>query len=303
MKKYGVAVIFLLFFGLTLFAQTTWTISNVSAAITNYDRNQANSGVKTVTVTRSSSVGAVNFYLLVGNAAYGNYLPGSRRVYLNPSNLYDSSSNISIRRTTTASTELGSVNQTGSVALSGSMANGTASANLTFYVYSSTGEIPDGTYTNIFTFSLYVGSATVGSGTPTPATGGNVNVSLSSIGGETFSISFTSSIADFGEINPAGDEALATMRVTAPQRYTISAFSQNSSTLRNPASPLDIIPYTFYFNNSSTPTSLSNGLVKLVYNSNAATNLSYPLRFVTGPIGFLEAGTYTDNVTFMFTSQ
>ncbi|MEW6547865.1 MAG: hypothetical protein AB1407_00195 [Spirochaetota bacterium] len=301
MKKFGPVFFLFLLCGSSLLAQTTWTISNVTANITNYDTRQANSGKRTVTITRSTASDAVSFYLLVGNAIYGDFLPGNRRVYLNPSNFYDSSSKISIRRTTNASTEIGSINQTGTTALSGSMASGTASMNLTFYVYSSTGEIPDGPYTNIFTFFLYVGSATIGSGSLTPATGGNINVTLTSVGGETFSITFTSPIADFGEINPAGDEALATMRVTAPRRYTISAFSQNASTLLNPNSPLETIPYTFYFNGAVK--SLSDGLVQLVYNSNAANNLNYPLRFVTGPIGFLEAGDYTDTVTFSFTSQ
>lgn len=301
MKKYGFTIFLTLFCGSVLFSQVTWSISNVNATITNYDWSQANSSQKTVTITRSSSAGSVNFYLLIGNAAYGNYLPGSRRVYLNPSDLYDSSSNISIRRTTSASTEIGSINQASTSVLSGSMTSGTASRNLTFYVYSSTGEIPDGTYTNVFTFFLYVGSTTAPSGVLTPATGGNITVSLTSVGGETFSISFTSSMADFGEINPAGDEALVTMRVSAPARYTISAYSKNASTLVNPNSPLETIPYTFYFN--GVVKSLSSGLVQLVYNSNTATNLSYPLRFTTGPIGFLEAGNYTDIVTFMFTSQ
>jgi len=300
MKKCCFTVFLLLFCGLTLFSQT-WTISNVTATITNYDRVLANSGQKTVTITRSSAIGTVNFYLLVGNAAYGDFLPGNRRVYLNPSNLYDSSSKISIRRTTTASTEIASLNQSGASVLSGSMTSGTASKNLTFYAYSSTGEIPDGTYTNVFTFLLYVGSTTAPNGVLTPAAGGNINVSLTSIGGETFLITFTSPTADFGDIDPAGDEAQTTLRVTAPARYTISAFSKNGSKIVNPDSPLESIPYTFYFN--GTVKSLSSGLAQLVYNSNTATNVSYTLRFVTGLLDFLEEGNYTDTVTFMFTSQ
>jgi hypothetical protein len=301
MKKYFLFSFLILFCGSMLFSQTTWTLSNPTATINNYDRTAINSSAITITVTRSSSVGTANFYLLIGNAAYGDYVEGNRRVYLNPANLYDSSSKIRMRLTTSASTEIGSQNLSTDVELAGSMAGGVSSKSLTFYVSSSTGEIPDGTYTNIFTFSLYVGSQTAPNGTLTPATGGNLTVSLNSVGGETFSISFTSSIADFGEIDPAGDEALATMRVTAPQRYTISAYSKNSSILINPNSPSETIPYTFYFD--GTIKSLSSGLVQLVYNSNAATNLSYPLRFVTGPVGFFEAGDYTDIVTFMFTSQ
>jgi hypothetical protein len=267
----------------------------------NYDNKAIDSSAITVTVARSSSVGTANFYLLIGNASYGDYIEGNRRVYLNQANLYDSSSKIRIRLTKTASTEIGSQNLTSDTELAGTILDGQVSKNLTFYVSSSTGEIPDGTYTNVFTFRLYVGSITAPTGILTPAPGGNITVSLISVGGETFLISFTSSIADFGEINPAGDEALATMIVTAPARYTISAFSRNSSTLINTISPLETIPYTFYFN--GTIKSLSSGLVQLVYNSLAATNQNYPLRFVTGPIGFLEAGNYIDNVTFMFTSQ
>jgi hypothetical protein len=301
MKKYFLIVFLTLLYVASAFSQVTYTISNVTATMNNYDRNAINTSALTVTVTRNSTVGNTNFYLLIGSTAYGSNIEENRRVYLNPANLYDSSSKIRIRLTTNATSEIGSQNLSSDVELAGTISNGQSSRSLTFYVSSSTGEIPDGTYTNIFTFSLYVGSQTAPNGTLTPATGGNLTVSLTSVGGETFSISFTSSIADFGEINPAGDEALTTMRVTAPQRYTISAYSKNSSILINPNSPSETIPYTFYFN--GTIKSLSSGLVQLVYDTNARTDWNYPLRFVTGPIGFFEAGDYTDIVTFMFTSQ
>jgi hypothetical protein len=300
MKKF-IALCYLAFLCSTFLFSQTWTISNVTANIANYDNKQVTSTVS-VTVTRSPTTGTASFYLLVGGATYGDYTEGRRRVYINPVNLYDSSSKILIRRTSSASTEIGSLNQSSVVVLSSSFTAGQGSKSITFYVSSSTGEIPDGTYTNSFFFNLYVGSTTAPNGTFTLASGGIITVTLTSVGAETFSITIPNPIADLGEVNPDGDEVSTTIRVTAPARYTISAWSKNSSVLINPASS-DTIPYKFYFNGSSTATSLANGLTQLVYNSNAATDLQYQLRFATDPIGFLEAGNYTDTVTFMFTSQ
>lgn len=287
---------------LSLSTAHSWDINNKTASITNYASASKNVNV-TFTVSRLDSVGAVPFYILVSGVTIGaDYLPGIRKTFLGGA--VNASSLEVFIRPSGQTVEIGSVDTGGTIAVSGTVANGRTSTNVVINVATGTGRVPKGTYTNIFVLQLYTGSLNPGEGTYQSGATGNLTVSVASSTTSTFSISLSPSSVSFGAsmVPDTAYSATSSMLVTAPATFSISARSLRGGNLLH-TNLEDTIPYHFYFNNVPTEVDLGSGLVRLIYSTTAVTNKTYPLRFETDALGFIEPGTYSDTLYFMFTTQ
>ena len=279
-----------------VFAVQSWDINNKTVSILSYT-NAMKSANTTFTVSRIDSVGNVPFYILVSGVTIGaDYLPGIRKTYLGGA-VTASSLKVFVRPQG-QTTEVGSVDQAGTMVVSGTILNGSTTKTVGFTVATGTGRVPKGTYTNIFVLQLYTGSLTPGQGTYQSGATGNLTTT------STFSILLNPSTVSFGSsmVPDTAYTATTSMLVTAPATFSISARSLQGGILLN-ANGEDSIPYHFYFNNSATETNLGSGLVRLLNSSLAVSGVTYPLRFETDTIGFIESGLYSDTLYFMFTTQ
>jgi hypothetical protein len=287
---------------LSLSAAHSWDINNKTASITNYASASKNVNV-TFTVSRLDSVGAVPFYILVSGVTIGaDYLPGVRKTFLGGA--VNASSLEVFIRPSGQTVEIGSIDQAGTMVVSGTVPDGRTSTTVVINVATGTGRVPKGTYTNIFVLQLYTGSLNPGEGTFQSGATGNLTVSVASSTTSTFSISLSPTSVSFGNsmVPDTAYTATSSMLVTAPATFSISARSLRSGLLLN-ANLEDTIPYHFYFNNEPTEVNLGSGLVSLIYSTTAVTNKTYPLRFETDALGFIEPGLYSDTLYFMFTTQ
>lgn len=280
----------------------SWDINDKTVSITSYTNTTKSANI-TFTVSRADSVGNVPFYILVSGVTIGtDYLPGIRKTFLN--NDVNASSLQVFIRPQGETTEIGSIDQGGTMVVSGTVANKSKSVNVTMTVATGTGRVPLGTYTNTFVLQLYTGSLTPGQGMFQSGATGNLTVSVASSTTSPFSIQLIPSSVSFGT-NMIPDTAYianSSMLVTAPATFSISARSLRSGLLLH-TNLEDTIPYHFYFNNNTAEVNLGSGLVRLVYSSGAVSGVTYPLRFETDMLGFIQPGLYSDILYFMFTTQ
>lgn len=279
-----------------------WDISDGTATITGYGSTSMTTDV-TFTVSRTGTAGKASFYILVSGTMIGtDYLPGTRKTFL-AGNLNAGSLKVFVRPTN-QTTEIGSVNQTGTMVVSGSINNNSSSTKVSIRVATGTGRVPAGTYTNTFVLQLYTGSAVPGQGTLQSGATGNLAVSVTSSTAQTFSIQMNPSSVSFGTgmVPDVAYTANSSMVITAPASFSVSARSMNNGFLIH-TNTVDTIPYHFYFNNEPAEVVLGSGLVRILNSSVDIAGISYPLRFQTDPLGFIEPGTYSDTLYFMFTTQ
>ena len=297
MKKYAIALSLCLLFA-SLSYGVTWTVGTTSASITGFTGASKNVTVN-LAISRDDSTTAASYYLLVSGASLGLYSVGDRKAYLN--NAIDLSSMKILVCPGGSSTEISVLNDSTATEASGSMTVGQLTKNIAIKFITGTGPVPAGYYTNLIYFQLYVGATAAPGGTKITGAEGSITVSVQSTVSNTMDITFTSSTINFGGALVADQSytASTTMMLTAPKGFSLSAFSDNLGKLALPSGE----SFNYQFTFAGAVKNLSTGLVSLISNGGAVSNKSYALSFTTEVLGFIEPGTYSDRLTFVFTSQ
>ena len=284
----------------------TWYVEPASLSYNKFQGTAATINVK-IRVSRSDSSGLdTNFYLLVTGANLGSYETGSRRIYLNNSlgseyiavNLQKPSGTTEIPTPNTAE---------GKTMLSGSIGATTSSVDVAFKVNIPVDYIfTAGTYTNSFTFSLYVGSTTYSSSLRASAAGNfNIGVEVTSSGYRGSVALYPASI-NFGSMQEGRSyTGTANLLVTGVKNFVVYVSSANLGKLKQTGSDSEV-PYSIVVDSSATsPVTITsfpyaNWIIKL---TGPTTDRLYTVVITTETLDFLEAGDYTDTLTFSFTQQ
>lgn len=298
MKKYALALsLCVLFAGLSY--GVTWTVGTTSASIAGFTGASKNVTVN-LSISRSDSTTAASYYLLVSGASLGFFSVGDRKAYKDNA-LDQSSVKILVCPGGAGTTEIDTLNVSNAIEASGSMTVGQSTKNIAIKFITGTGPVPAGIYVNVFNFQLYVGAAAAPKGSKEPGVEGSITVTVTSTVSNTMDITFTSSTINFGEALAPGQSytASTTMKLTAPKGFSLTAFSDNLGKLMLTNGD----SFTYQFSFAGKVKSLSSGLVSLISNGGGVTNKSYALSFTTEVLGFIEPGTYSDMLTFVFTTQ
>lgn len=304
MAKRSLLLALLLATALFSAAAENWYVEPASLSYNKFQGAAATVNVK-IRVSRSDSSGsAKNFYLLVTGANLGSYETGSRRLYLNNS-LGSEYVAVNLRKTS-GTTEISTPNTAGGkTVLSGSIGATATSVDVSFKVYIPIDYIfTTGTYSNLFTFSLYVGSTTYSSSLPVSASG------TFSMGIEVTSSGYRGSVAlypasiNFGSMQ-AGQSytGSANLLVTGVANFVVYISSANLGKLKQTDSDSEIA-YSIVVDSTATdPVSITSfphtgWIIKL---TGTTTDRLYTVVITTETLDFLEAGDYTDTLTFSFT--
>ena len=303
---------FLMLFAVCLTYQAFCQEASVSVKITppefgvfTMPGTSTQSGTITSTAISSPTHSLPYYYLLTG-AALGSAAPGSRKLYKD-GNVLTTPIPVIIAASPIAGkdTEIGNLNQPGSVVLSGSMTD-TAPSNLNFYVQVTVpADIADGVYTNAFTFSLYLYSASAGSGTLTAPSKGSLTFSVNvTIAQGSVSLSLNPTSISFNKGNPvtpltplADLKEKAAVNITATRGYTLTVSSSHSGLLW--LSDKDTIPYILKV--EGVIIDLSSGKEVLIAESASAGVASYTLELAILALGDKKPGNYSDILTFIAT--
>lgn len=277
----------------------TYTVTASPPPTMIYSDIQTVQSTGTITTGRSSTGNRLNYYYLItGAASGGDFLVGSRKLYLNGNK--DSSWLQVYLRPTTGTSEIGTTNIPGTTFLSGTIKKDEKEGPVDFIAVvdpAATGaSVPDGVYQNTFYFSLYIRPRLMAMGTPTGVSVPIVvkaEVSLAKV-----KVTITPEFCNFGSMVVGGNYSVSTnLTVESNRSFWITAASQHAGKLY--LSDTDQIPYTFSF--AGTTYSLDLGSVTLV--TNAPPGLaSYYVKFGIQNLDFLEPGTYSDSVTFTVTT-
>ena len=281
-----------------------WYVEPASLSYNKFQGSAATINVK-IRVSRSDSSGlAKSFYLLVTGANLGSYEAGSRRLYLNNS-LGSEYVSVNLRKTS-GTTEISTPNTAGGkTVLSGSIGAAATSVDVSFKVYIPSDYIlTAGTYSNLFTFSLYVGSTTYSSSLPVSAAG------TFSMGIEVTSSGYRGSVAlypasiNFGSMQEGQSyTGSANLLVTGVANFVVYISSANLGKLKQTDSDSEIA-YSIVVDSTATePVSITSfphtdWIIKL---TGTTTDRLYTVVVTTETLDFLEAGDYTDTLTFTFT--
>ncbi len=282
----------------------TWYIEPASLSYNKFQGTAATINVR-IRVSRSASSGlAKNFYLLVTGANLGSYEAGSRRLYLNNS-LGSEYIAVNVRKTS-GTTEISTPNTAGGkTVLSGSIGATATSVDVSFKVYIPLDYIfTTGTYSNFFTFSLYVGSTTYSSSLPVSAAGTfSMSIEVTSSGYRGSVALYPASI-NFGTMQEGlSYTGTANLLVTGVKNFVVYISSANLGKLKQTGSDSQIA-YSIVVDSTATePVSISsfpypNWIIKL---TGTTTDRLYTVVVTTETLDFLEAGDYSDTLTFSFT--
>jgi len=287
----------------------TWTITPASTSYTfsSYTGSQK-SYSKSISVSRGSTSGTTYFYLLVASAAKGQYSVGCRRLYYS-TNLSDNWAQILIRRSaSTTEAEIGIATDGAPMVAASKISSGSSSKSVSIYFYTGTGLIPSNTYSNTFTLELFYSATNLvngngqltGTGT---STGVFVTFNLSLASTLTTSMSLGKSTIALDLAPNTAPYDTTTLSVTGGSTsiaYRIQVISAHNGNLYMDAS--NYVPYLFYFNDSASAMDLSAGTVTLV-SADKYTSKTYNIKIATDSLDMLDVGTYTDTLTFIFTTQ
>jgi hypothetical protein len=308
MKKWIFGFLYVFLFMSSLSAYT-WSItpSTTTVSFSGYTGSQKSTS-KTIRVSRGTTSGTTYFYLLVASANPGQYSVGNRRLYYN-SNLSDTWAQILIRRSaSTTEAEVGIATDSTPKVISGTISNYSSYKNVTVYFYTGSGLLPAHTYSNTFTLELFYSSTNLVDGngqlTGTGTTTGQFatfNVSLASTSSTSMSLGKSTIALDLApNTAPYDTTTLSVTGGSTSIAYRIQVISAHNGNLYMDAS--NFVPYLFYFNNSASATDLSAGTVTLV-SADKYTSKTYNIKIATDSLDMLNVGTYTDTLTFIFTTQ
>jgi hypothetical protein len=282
----------------------TWYVAPASLSYNKFQGTAATINVK-IRVSRSDSSGlAKNFYLLVTGANLGSYETGSRRLYLNNS-LGSEYVAVNLRKPS-GTTEISTPNTAGGkTLLTGSIGATVTSVDVAFKVYIPVDYIfTAGTYTNFFTFSLYVGSTTYSASLPASAAGVfNIGVEVTSSGYRGSVALYPASI-NFGSMQEGQSyTGTANLLVTGVKNFVVYISSANLGKLKQTGSDSEI-PYSIVVDSSATsPVTITSFPYTdwIIQLTTSTTDRLYTVVITTETLDFLEAGDYTDTLTFSFT--
>ncbi len=304
MAKRSLLLALLLATALISAAAENWYVEPASLSYNKFQGAAATVNVK-IRVSRSDSSGsAKNFYLLVTGANLGSYEVGSRRLYLNNS-LGSEYVAVNLRKTS-GTTEISTPNTAGGkTVLSGSIGATATSVDVSFKVYIPIDYIfTTGTYSNLFTFSLYVGSTTYSSSLPVSASGTfSMGIEVTS-SGYRGSIAVYPTMVSFGTMQEGHSySGTANMLVSGVKYFKVYVSSANLGKLKQTGSDSEIA-YTLVVDSSATspvPVNSFPFIDPIVSLTATTTDLLYTIVITTETLDFLEAGDYTDTLTFPFT--
>jgi len=171
--------------------------------------------------------------------------------------------------------------------------------------------VPAGTYTDTIEFELDKGvpgqnnlqaSKTIGITIQVEPT---IGLALLTAGTSYVSGALSTNL-DFGTL-AAGNTKTVNAVVRSNASWTLSVTAASGGYLKYTAGTGETfqIPYLFYFNGSSSPTSLAAGAATLLSNQSwtSAGDQSYQLKFVIGSFDIVDPGTYSDAVTVELTAN
>jgi hypothetical protein len=231
---------------------------------------------------------------------------GNRRLYYN-SNLSDSWAQILIRRSaSTTEAEIGIATDSTPMVAANKISSGSSSKSVTIYFYTGVGLIPPNTYSSTFTLELFYSATNpvngngqlTGTGTSTGIFV-TFNLSLASTSSTSMSLGKSTISLDLApNTAPYDTTTLSVTGGSTSIAYRIQVISAHNGNLYMDAS--NSVPYLFYFNNSVTD--LSAGTVTLI-SADKYTSKTYNIKIATDSLDMLNVGTYTDTLTFIFTTQ
>lgn len=303
-KRLALLVLLLATIASSLVAET-WYIEPAALAYNNFKINTAATITVRIRVSRSdASSGAKNFYLLVTGANLGSYESGSRRLYLN-NNLGSDYIRGNLRKTS-GTTEISTPNTAGGkTVLSGSIGSTATSVDVSFKVYlPADASLTSGTYANFFTFSLYVGSSSYSASLPVSAAG-TFAIGVEALSsGYNGSVSLYPSLINFGTMQEGQSySGTANLLVTGAKYFVVYVSSANLGKLKLPGSDSEIAYSMVVDSTATSPVTITtfpytNPIISLTATT---SNRLYTAVITTETLDFLEAGDYTDTLTFSFT--
>ena len=282
-------------------AAQTWTVDATSITYNNYAGTAATITTK-LRVARSESGSAMPLYLLVSAADPGSAAVGSRKIYKDGNS---SSSSISIRlRPASGSTEISTPTTAGTKTVtSGTMGVSDTSIDLTVKVYFPGGTVPAGTYTGTFVFNLYTGYSSYNANAVLRGSG-ILFATAEAASGTRGLISLYPANLHFGLMQTGSSYSqTASMSVTGVSNTKVYVSSANSGKLML-GDGTSWIAYTLVVDSSATtPVTVSSFpyTSPIVSLTGTTTDRLYTIAITTDTLDFLEAGDYTDTLTFTLT--
>ncbi len=297
MRRYSLLITVFLIAGFMPLLAQTYTFTSIAPFTFTHVYNTTSIASGYVTVTRSPKPSkSTSAYFLVSGTGQGSFQVGERKVYKDDG----SSIPVSIFNSTSTASEIGTDTMSNPLELTFTISKNNGKGTANFRVQRGAGNVPDGVYSNTFSMQLYYGSTSYPSG---------IKVSGAVV---TFSVTVTVSLAQVTvDISPANlvfnnglsmlpEEtyiASATMIVDSTRPFTMIVSSTYNGNLVLDAE--EMIPYTFKLDGSAYP--INPGGTDLP--SGSAGYNDYNLEFSVTNLGFVEPGTYMDNITFTVTTQ
>ena len=171
--------------------------------------------------------------------------------------------------------------------------------------------VPAGTYTDTIEFELDKGvpgqDNLQGSKTTSIAIQVEPTIGLALLTtGTSYTSGALSTNLDFGTLAAGNTQTVnAVVRSNASWALSITASSGGNLKYTSGTGEVFQIPYSLYFNGSTSPTSLAAGSATLLSNQSwtSAGDQSYQLKFVIGAFDIVDPGTYSDAVTVQLTAN
>ena len=171
--------------------------------------------------------------------------------------------------------------------------------------------VPAGTYTDTIGFDLDRGvpgqNNLQGSKTTSIAIQVEPTIGLALLTtGTSYVAGALSTNLDFGTLAAGNTQSVnAVVRSNASWALSITASSGGNLKYTSGTGEVFQIPYSLYFNGSTSPTSLAAGSATLLSNQSwtSAGDQSYQLKFVIGAFDIVDPGTYSDAVTVQLTAN
>lgn len=279
----------------------TWTVNTTSVTYNNYSGTALTITAK-FHITRSESGTSVPLYLMVYAASPGSAMVGNRKIYKD-GNLASSSISI-LLRPASGTTEISTPTTGGpKTVTSGTMGVSATSIDITVKVYFYGVSVATGTYTGTFTFNLYTGYTSYNANAVYQASG-TLLVTANVASGTRGVISIYPTNLDFGAMQDGisySQTAYLNVSGVNNTKVYLSSAKLGKIKLSDDSSE---IAYTVVVDSSATsPVTITsfpytNPIVSL---TGTTTDRVYTVVVTTEILPFIEAGDYSDTLTFTFT--
>lgn len=277
---------------------------NISAqpALVNFPAEQGLP--QTISVSRSTTSGSCSFMVFIQNntGAYTSRVLTKGNLTI-PIQFYNQSGQVASNIIRSASEATAS-----SHAVTGTIANGSSTANVYYYAYvDSSVSASAGPYIDRYFFQLYSWNGSNFSGRVSVTTNASTNykylvddsMSLSLVNdGSLYNAADTTQTLDFGSLT-TGESLGFDLWLVYTNGYKLSLISTNNGNLRNSAvTTSNLVPYTLALDNVNVALSSAETVVKTGTGASPAGGTKVDVTATIGNVGTVYAGTYNDYVTF-----